>query len=64
MRLIWILLLAYLAYKLLQILARKSTESSGQQEVRGKNRSNPLDLDGADIQDARFEDIDEHKDKL
>jgi hypothetical protein len=63
MRLIWILLLAYLAYKLLQILARKSTESSGRQEVRGKSKSSPLDLDGADIQDARFKDIDERKDK-
>jgi len=57
--LLWVLLFV-LGYKLLKGLA--SSPPRKNDEVRGNKKSKPLDLSKTDVQNARFEDIDEKKD--
>jgi hypothetical protein len=56
---LWILVF-YLGYRMLKGMA--SGPSRKNEEVLGKKKSKPLDLSRTDVQDARFEDIDEKKD--
>ena len=56
--LLWVLLFV-LGYRLLKGLGSKPPEKNG--EVQGKRNSKPLDLSRTDVQNARFEDIDEKK---
>ena len=56
--LLWVLVLV-LGYRMLKSLGSKPSEKNG--EVMGKGKSQPLDLSRTDIQNARFEDIDEKK---
>jgi hypothetical protein len=54
-------LLFYLAYKAFKKLGSPARKK---EEVRGETEKTPLDLKNADIQDARFKDIDEKNDSL
>jgi len=56
--LLWIMVF-YVGYKMLKGMA--SSPSKKNEEVMGKKKSKPLDLSKTDVQDARFEDIDEKK---
>jgi hypothetical protein len=52
-------ILFYLAYKVFRNLGAPSRKK---EEVQGEAENKPLDLGDADIQDARFKDIDEKND--
>jgi hypothetical protein len=55
---LWILLF-YLGYKILKGLTASPPKKKD--EVMGKKKTKPLDLSKSDVQDARFEDIDDKK---
>jgi hypothetical protein len=59
LRLIFWILLIYFGIKTVQGMTRR-TEKEGEQ-VKGRPKNKPLDLSRSDVQDARFEDIDEKK---
>jgi hypothetical protein len=52
-------LLFYVAYKAVRLLGSAGRKK---EEVQGENEKKPLDLGDADIQDARFKDIEEKND--
>ena len=54
-RLIFTALVVYLGYRFFRVLWHKE---SPRNNVGGKQKSDPLDLRDADIDDARYEDID------
>ena len=54
LRLLFLGLVGYWGYKLF-----KGSGSAKETEVKGKQKSEPLDLHDADVQDATFEDVDE-----
>ena len=54
LRLLFFGLIGYWGYKLF-----KGSGNTKKTEVKGKQKSEPLDLDDADVQDATFEDMDE-----
>ena len=56
--LLWVLVFV-LGYKMLKGLGSKPPEKNG--EIKGDRKSKPLDLSSTDVQNARFEDIDEKK---
>jgi hypothetical protein len=56
--LLWVLVFV-LGYRMLKGLGSKPSEKNG--EVQGNRKSKPLDLSRTDVQNARFEDIDEKK---
>jgi len=56
--LLWILVF-FLGYRMLKGLVSASPRKN--EEVQGNKKSKPLDLSGTDVQNARFEDIDEKK---
>jgi hypothetical protein len=58
LRLIFWILLIYFGIKSLQGMTRRPEKKN---EVRGRRKNEPLDLSRSDVQDARFEDIDEKK---
>ena len=51
-------LIVYVVYRFFKSLTKKE---SPKEEVRGRNRNQPLDLRDSDVDDARFEDIDDRK---
>jgi hypothetical protein len=55
----WILLI-WFAIKTVQSMTRRPVRDD-RDEVRGRRKNEPLDLSRSDVQDARFEDIDEKK---
>jgi hypothetical protein len=57
--LLWVLVF-FLGYKMLKGLV--SSPPRKNEEVLGDKKSKPLDLSKTDVQNARFEDIDEKKD--
>jgi hypothetical protein len=59
LRLIFWILLIYFGIKTVQGMTRRPEKEKGQ--VKGRPASKPLDLSRSDVQDARFEDIDEKK---
>lgn len=58
LRLILFGALGYWGYKAIKNSFAKSEPET---EVKGKQKSDPLDLDGADVADAKFEDIEDDK---
>jgi hypothetical protein len=48
-------------YRLLRALVEKPPGQPGRRDVGGRRNNKPLDLRGKDVEDARFEDIDEKK---
>jgi hypothetical protein len=59
LRLIFWLLLIYFGIKTVQSMTRRPGKE--EEQVKGRPASKPLDLSRSDVQDARFEDIDEKK---
>lgn len=59
LRLIFWILLIYFGIKTVQGMTRRSEKE--EEQVKGRPKSKPLDLSRSDVQDARFEDIDEKK---
>ena len=55
---LWILVF-YLGFKMIKSLASSSAKKKD--EVMGKKKTGPLDLSKTEVQDAKFEDIDENK---
>ena len=51
-------LIIYVVYKFFKSLSKKESPN---EEVRGRNRNQPLDLRDSDVDDARFEDIEDRK---
>jgi hypothetical protein len=58
-RLLFWVLVFVLGYRMLKGLGSKPPDKNG--EVLGDKKSKPLDLSRSDVQNARFEDIDEKK---
>jgi len=56
--LLWALLF-FLGYRMLKGMASKPPRKND--EIKGAGKSKPLDLSSTDVQNARFEDIDEKK---
>jgi hypothetical protein len=56
--LLWVLVFV-LGYRMLKGLGSKPPEKNG--EVMGNRKSKPLDLSRTDVQNAKFEDIDDKK---
>jgi len=56
---LWILVI-YLGYKMIKALALSPAKKKD--EVMGKKNTKPLDLSRTEVQDAKFEDIDEKTD--
>ncbi len=54
-RLIFTALVIYLGYRFFRAFLKKE---SSQNSVRGKQKSDPLDLRDADVDDAHYEEID------
>jgi hypothetical protein len=52
-------LLFYLTYKIVRLFGSHGRKK---EEVQGQSQNKPLDLGDADVQDARFKDIDEKND--
>jgi len=57
-RLIFTGLIFYLGYRFVKSLMKKGPH---QEEIKGKNKNQPLDLKKSDVTDARFEDIEDGK---
>ena len=55
-RFIFVALVAYLGYRFIKNIIPKD---SSKQNVKGKQKSQPLDLRKSDVEDAKFKDIDE-----
>jgi hypothetical protein len=60
LRLIFWMLLIWFGIKTVRSMTRPAVRREGDQ-VRGRPKNEPLDLSRSDVQDARFEDIDEKK---
>jgi hypothetical protein len=58
-RLIFWVLLAYLAYRLIKALVLGPASKTEQHKVQGKPKNRPLDLSSLDVEDAKFEEIKE-----
>ena len=56
--LFWALIL-YLVYRLFKALVIGPPNKQDQQQVRGKPKHPSLDLSNADVEDAKFEEIEE-----
>ncbi len=61
MGLIRLLLLGALGYWGYKTVKNAFSKSSSETEVKGKARTDPLDLNDADVADAKFEDIEDDK---
>lgn len=59
MGLLRLLLLGALGYWGYKTIKNSFSKSEPETEVKGKQKSDPLDLDDADISDAKFEDIED-----
>jgi len=57
-RFLFTILVIYLGYRFFKSLLKKETPK---EEVRGRNRSQPLDLQDSDVDDAHYEDIKDEK---
>jgi hypothetical protein len=53
--------IVYLAYRVISALVFSGPPKAGQNQVKGKNRNRALDLSGMNVEDAKFEEIDEKK---
>ena len=53
-RLLLVAFIVYFGYRFYKSLGKKEPPK---EEVRGRNKSQPLDLRDSDVDDARFEDI-------
>jgi hypothetical protein len=53
--------LVYLAYRVIRALVFSGPSKTGQDQVKGKNRNRALDLSNMNVEDAKFEEIDEKK---
>jgi len=53
--------LVYLAYRVIRALVFSGPPKADQNQVKGKNRNSSLDLSRMNVEDARFEEIDEKK---
>lgn len=51
----------YFAYRLIRALVFNTPPQTGQNQVKGKNRQQALDLSNMNVEDAKFEEIDEKK---
>jgi hypothetical protein len=51
----------YLAYRVISILVFGVPPKRRQEQVKGKPQNRPLDLSQLDVEDAKFEEIDEKK---
>ncbi len=51
----------YLAYRVIKTLVFSGPPQNGQNQVKGKNRQQALDLSKMNVEDAKFEEIDEKK---
>ncbi len=51
----------YLAYRVIKTLVFSRPPQNGQNQVKGKNRQQALDLSKMNVEDAKFEEIDEKK---
>jgi len=56
-----VLLFGLLAYVMYKAIRNWGVKTEKKETVQGKGKTNPLDLKHEDIEDARFEDIDEKK---
>jgi len=61
LRLIFWMLLIYFGVKTVQVMTRRPEKEDPR--VKGRPKNEPLDLSRSDVQDARFEDIDDGKKK-
>lgn len=61
LRLIFWMLLIYFGVKTVQVMTRRPEKEDPR--VKGRPKNEPLDLSRSDVQDARFEDIDEGRKK-
>jgi len=53
--------MVYLAYRVIKALVFSGPPKTGQNQVKGKNRHRALDLSNTQVEDAKFEEIDEKK---
>ncbi len=61
LRLIFWMLLIYFGIKTVQVMTRRPEKEDPR--VKGRPKNEPLDLSRSDVQDARFEDIDDGRKK-
>ena len=58
-RILFWILVVYLAYRLIKVLVFGLSQRSRQEQVQGKPRNTPLDLSQYNVEDAKFEEIKE-----
>lgn len=58
--LFWVCMV-YLAYRVINALIFSGPPKTNENQVKGKNRNRALDLSNMNVEDAKFEEIDEKK---
>jgi len=61
LRILFWVCMVYLAYRVIKALVFSGPPKTGENQVQGKPRHRALDLSKMNVEDAKFEEIDEKK---